>query len=465
LTTDSIKRKLTAHPARIILFMLFAILGCMMEVAQIDAAEYSQYTRKWTPKTAAQREVMACTARDLLNDGPWGTGKTNVAAAKAYMMGTGGMDEHGNWIGGYPGNVIALVRKKRVDLKATLWKVFIDNFIDPLPDGYVVKSNDTDLYRKMRNGTEYWGVGLDSTLDVNKLASREYGFIAVEEASEITEDDYDVKIGRCMRLPTVPFHQVLSITNPSHPSHFLNQRFMLEQWEGYQRIQGTLLPDLPESYHARLDQLTGVRRQRYKDGLWVAQEGAVYPYDPAKHLINMADLERYEGWQNWERVIGIDFGFDHPYVALFFAVSPSDVWYMYKEIYMTGRSPTQKAKQLRAEIDGEGIADNVMIYCDHDSEVVATFEEYGLEMNKAKKERLAGQGSVYDLFEEGRIFFVRNALVETDQGQILKGLPIQTVDEFPYYVWKEGGKEDMVKVKDDGMDAMRYAVHSHRWCY
>jgi len=427
-----------------------------MALPQIDADQYSQYPRLFIPKTAPQLEVLDCLAGNVLHDGPWGSGKTHVGAAKAYTMGEL-----------YPGNVIALVRKKRVDLKATLWKVFIDKFIDPLPDGYVVKSNDTDLYRKLRNGTEYWGVGLDSTLDVNKLASREYGFIAIEEAVELTEQDYDEKIGRCMRLPTVPFHQVLSLCNPGHPAHFLNKRFMLnkQEWDGYQRIQAELLPDLPASYYARLEQLKGVRRFRYKDGLWVAQEGAVYPYDPAKHLINMADLERYEGWQNWERVIGIDFGFDHPYVALFFAVSPSDVWYMYKEIYMTGRSPTQKAKQLRAEIDKEGIEDNTMIYCDHDSEVVATFEEYGLGMNKAKKERLAGQGSVYDLFEEGRIFFVRNALVEADQGQILKGLPIQTVDEFPYYVWKEGGKEDMVKIKDDGMDAMRYAVHSYRWCY
>ena len=445
--TDSAITFQTVRPARITLFVLSVLLGVIM--AQPETIGHG-----FMAKTLAQEQAFLDSTDNLLFDGPWYTGKTRVVAAKAYLLGDY-----------YHNNCIALVRKKRVDLKITLWREFVKEIIEPLPSGYIIDSNKSELYYKLYNGTEFFGAGLDSTGDVNKLASRQYGFVGVEEATEITEEDFDEKIGRCMRLPSVPFHQVMCITNPSHPAHFLNKRFILEDWDRYNRIQGTLLPNVTESYLARLDMLTGVRRLRYRDGLWVAQEGAVYPYDPSKHLINMADLERYEGWQSWDRIIGVDFGVDHPFCALFFAKSPSDDWYMYKEIYMTGRSPTVNAKQLRAEIDKEGIADRVRIYSDHEAGAFLTFQEAGLYMTKAVKDRLAGQGSVYRLFEEGRIFFIRGALLEVDQGQVLRGLPTKTVDEFPHYVWKEGGKEDMVKVKDDGMDTMRYAVHSHRWCY
>jgi len=408
-------------------------------------------------RTDAQFRAFYDWSDNLLFDGMWFTGKTRVVAAKAYWLSA-------RW----PRNCVALVRKKRVDLTETLWAEFVKEIIEPfgdIPNKYIIESNKTRLYYKLSNGSEVFGAGLDSTGEVNKLASRQYGFIGVEEATEITEHDFDVKLGRCMRLPRVPFHQLMCITNPSHPAHFLNVRFITEKWDRYNRIQGTLLPDVPESYQVRLDQLKGVDRLRYRDGLWVAQEGAVYPYDPGKHLISMADLDRFEGWDSWNRVIGVDFGVDHPCVALFFAVSPSDVYYMYKEIYMTGRSPTVNAKQLKREIDKEGIEDRTIIYSDHEAGAFMTFREQGLHMNKAIKDRLAGQGSVFALFEDDRIFFVRDALIEKDQSQLLKGLPYRTVDEFPYYVWADRQKEDMVKIKDDGMDAMRYAVHSYRWFY
>ena len=43
----------------------------------------------------------------------------------------------------------------------------------------------------------------------------------------------------------------------------------------------------------------------------------------------------------------------------------------------------------------------------------------------------------------------------------MQKLPIKTEDEFEFYVWaNKKTKEDMVKELDDGMDCMRYAVHT-----
>jgi len=428
---------------------------------------------QFDPKTESQREAFEATEPNLLYDGPWGAGKTHVAAAKAYVIGCL-----------YENNCIALVRKKRVDLKATLWKWFVDKV---LPMDAVVKHNDTDLYRKIVNGTEFFGVGLDSDTDVNKLASREYGLIVVEEAREVKESDYDEKLSRCLRLPTVPFHQLMLITNPDAPSHFLYKRFFTEKREGYRRIPATILEGLPESYYKRMDQLRGVYRDRYRDGKWTAYEGLVYPFDPMKNLIPRFDIP-----YDWRRVIAVDFGFDHPFCCQWWAVSPSDAWYMYREIYHSRRTVNKHAVTIREYINQDiedarkrleldvsedrmtaqryeqrmsEITSNLSpsLICDHDAEDRATLSEHGFITRPAKKDRLAGQQAVYDKFENEQIFYLEDSRIEIDQRLLMEQRPVQTVDEFGGYIWASGAKEDMVKKDDDGMDTTRYAIYTdHR---
>jgi len=397
---------------------------------------------EFKPQTLMQKEVMEDTSLNLLFHGPWGTGKTLAGAAKAYIMAAM-----------YPGNCVALVRKKRVDLKPTLWKWFTDKI---LPPGVVVDANDTELYRKILNGSEIYGIGLDSTQDVNKLASREYGFIVVEEARETDEQDFDEKIIRCLRLPTVPFHQVLLLTNPSYPSHYLYQRFIMEHREGYRAIQGTILPNLPPSYYTRLSQLRGIYRERYVLGKWTSFEGLVYPFDPQKHIIKSFPIPK-----DGKRIMAIDFGFDHPFICQWWYIDPSDRWYMYREIYHSQRTVNQHSKEIKkfCELDGfEPVA-----ICDHDAEDAATLRENGINTIPAQKDRLAGQQVVYDKFVNDQVHFFEDALVEVDQRLQMEGKPIRTVDEFSSYVWANlKTKEDMVKQKDDGMDTMRYAIYTEK---
>lgn len=390
-------------------------------------------------KSRAQYDALTCTEQSVLFGGPWGSGKTHVGALKAYCMAAL-----------YAGNCVALVRKKRVDLKATLWKKLVDEI---LPESYVVSKNDTELYRKLTNGSEIFGVGLDSVGDVNKLASREYGFIVVEEASETTEEDFDVKILRCLRLPTVPFHQVLLMTNPASPAHYLYQRFYVEKRKGYKKIEGTILSDLPTSYLERIGQLRGVFRERYALGKWTAFEGLVYPFDPSKHII-----KRFPIPADYRRAVSVDFGFDHPYVAQFWAISPSDVWYLDREIYYTHRTVKTHSKQMHEIYDR--IYSGTKLICDHDAEDRATLKENGFRTVAAEKDRLAGQQTVYDKFEADQVFFFEDALIELDQRLVMENKPQRTVDEFPSYIWRTKQKEDMIKEKDDGMDAMRYALHT-----
>jgi len=405
--------------------------------------------REFVAKNQPQAEALDDNSPTLLFHGPWGSGKTHVGAAKAFGVGIL-----------FPNNCIALVRKKRVDLVPTLWKKFID---EVLPPSLVVRSNDSLLYRKINNGTEFWGCGLDSTKEVTKLASREYGLIVVEEAKEITEEDFETQILRCLRLPGVGFHQAFLLSNPDAPAHWLYSRFFTNKLDGYREIQGQILPDLPPIYYQRLDQLTGVFRLRYRDGMWVAAEGMVYPFDPTKHLITMEQFTARTSLlkipDDWRRVITVDFGFDHPFVCQWWAISPGDFWYMYREIYMSNRLVSDHAKEIVQFCLHDGIEAKVI--CDHDAHGAAVLRSEGVKTVNAKKSRLGGQEQVYKLIEEDRMFFLVGSLVELDQRLLMNRRPTSTVEEFPTYLWANlKTKEDMVKDKDDGMDAMRYGVYT-----
>ena len=385
---------------------------------------------------------------NLLYDGCWGTGKTYILAAKALMMA---------WK--YPNNKCCLIRRKRAHLKATTWKQLTDKL---LPKQWVVKSNDTELYRKLQNGSEIFGCGLDSDTDVTILASHQYGFMGIEEGREIKETQWEEQITRCLRLPDVPIHQAMLVTNPDIPGHWINQRFRTERWDGYNALKGTMLTHmLPASYLKRVDQLTGVFRSRYKDGLWVGAEGMVYGWDPSHHLI-----KRFVIPKDWRRVVATDWGFDNPFVCKWYAICPeaylqypAGSWFMYREMYHTHRTVNVHAPQVKRYNDMDGI--NPLVICDTDPNNMAIFREHKIRTKLAKKDRLAGQNTLNDLFEADKFFYFDDALVEKDDRLVENHKPWCSAQEFPGYVWLDG-KDDMSKEDDHGMDTDRYATHTSK---
>lgn len=398
--------------------------------------------------TQEQDAILSSATANLLFCGQGGCGKSHTGVAKAFAIGAE-----------YPNGCIALIRKKRVDLKATIWKYFIDKVLQPACNEHrrlVVAKNDTDLYRKLCNGTEFYGVGLDSPLDVNKLASREYNFVVIEEATELTEDDYDTKIIRTVRLPSSPFHQILSLCNPSSPAHWLYKRFYLSNDTDYEVIEGKTLPPpyLPARYYRFLEKLTGIFAARYRDGKWVGAEGVVYPFDPTKHVIPSFKIPA-----DWRRVVCIDFGFAlmHAFCCQFWAVSPSGKWYCYRQIYMTGKTVGTMAPVIRRYMIQDGI-DGQEVICDHDAEDRATLNEANINTRPARKERIIGAQIVFDLIQKDHVFFFENSLVEEDIELKMAKLPYRTEHEFGYYTWANKDKLDMIHKLDHGVDCMRYGI-------
>ena len=135
--------------------------------------------------------------------------------------------------------------------------------------------------------------------------------------------------------------------------------------------------------------------------------------------------------------------------------------YRYREIHMTKRTVKAHSAQINALSEGERIEATI---CDHDAEDRATLAENGIYSIAARKGVSVGIQAVADrLQKQGdgkpRIYFLRDSLVEIDQEQADAKRPLCTEHEFDGYVWHDkASKEAPVKVNDDGMDAMRYAV-------
>jgi len=359
----------------------------------------------------------------------------------------------------------AIVRKTRASMtqsvKVTWEKKVLFEF---LQNGQFIWRTGEQEYRHPKGSVIVLG-GLDK---VSKILSTEFDLIFVNQAEEVTENDWEFLTSR-LRHGAMPYQQIMGDCNPDQPRHWLKQRAdqgrleMLESrhednpelWDGQDWTPKG------KAYIARLDALTGVRYQRLRLGRWAAAEGLVYDgWDRAIHLIDPFDIP-----DDWRRIRVIDFGFTNPLACLWFAVDGDGRMYRYREIYMTQRTVRVHAQQINALSEGEYIEATV---CDHDAEDRATLEENGIPTIGAQKAISPGIQAVQERLKvqqdgKPRLFLFRDALVKRDQALVEAKKPTCTEEEIDSYVWPKGVdgkaiKEQPVKLDDHGMDATRYGV-------
>lgn len=413
-------------------------------------------------------DVIKCRADEIMMDGPAGTGKSRASLEKLNALAVK-----------YAGCRLAIVRKKRRSLTETGLVTF-EQHVKPPCDTTNQQRNVRQSY-VYANGSEIIVAGVD---DPVKLMSAEFDAIYVMEATELSANDWEFLSTR-LRNGVIPYQQLLGDCNPSFPSHWLKKRMDA----GVTTRIGCSHKDNPRlwdakandwtpfgrTYMARLDKLTGPRHARLKLGLWAAAEGMVYSnWRPNLHII-----KRFPIPADWRRIRVIDFGYTHPFVCHWWAVSPDGVMYLYREIYRTHRTVKDHAAQIRELDSSEYIEATVT---DHDAEDRATLEqELFITTEAAEKAVTTGIQAVQDRLGREydpakpdqpeippRLFVFDDALVEADPLLMdeTTGLalgPTCTVEEIDGYIWAKGSKGEVLKEKpvkeaDDGMDTLRYAV-------
>ena len=402
-----------------------------------------------------QREFMEDVTPELLYSGAFGAGKTKILCEKAYFLSIY-----------YPNNFGLIVRKTMKSLRHTTLRTLLKGTGGQpvIPPNAIANYNKSDNLITLTNGSEIIYGGLD---DPVKWGSLEVGWIAIDEAVEINEDDYTMLLGR-LRQANIPMRQIFMATNPGAPSHFLYKKFYQDQ--PISKKDGSPLTKViesnalqntfnPEDYILRLDNFKGVYRDRFVLGKWAAFEGLVYPvFDPTRHVIDPFSIP-----DDWRRVCVIDFGYTNPFVCQWYTIDHDGTAYMYREIYMSHELVENHARQIKKLSKGENID---VTYADHDAGDRATLQKYGIPTQAAIKRVSPGIQEVYSnlTFDErgkARIYFFKNALVEADQHLIINKKPTCTVDEFGGYAWKDKStKEEPIKENDHGMDCIRYFIYS-----
>lgn len=404
-------------------------------------------------------ELWDAKEHECILSGPYETGKTFVTLTKLHAL-----------LCLFPKSRALMVRKtyKSVVNSAV---VTYEQKILPIPPSdprCPVKKygGEKPEFYQYPNGSRLIVGGMDNP---DKFLSAEYDFIYINQAEELALDDWEKLVGRATgRAGNAPYTLVFGDCNPDAPTHWIKQRKRLRLIESRHEDNPRLFDVATGQWteHGRrtieiLDGLTGLRYKRGRKGLWVAAEGQVYEYDPVIHRLPKAKAPKFT------RIIRpVDFGFTNPFVCLWLGVDYDERLYVFRQLYMTGRTVKVHTQQIKKLSENDRLP--FVTVTDHDAEDRATMEENGVSTKAADKRIRVGIEKVQERLKvagdnKPRLYFLEDSLVELDPLLKEKFKPTCIEDEFASYVWPPGknGKnpdEEPVDADNHAMDALRYGV-------
>lgn len=451
------------------------------------------YAHRYEPRGTAA-EMFRDRSPEILMSGPAGTGKSRACLEKLHALALK-----------YPGFRGLIMRKTAASLGASAlatWRKYV------IPEAaaagvvwyYGGSSEEPPQYR-YRNGSAIMIGGMDKA---TRIMSTEYDVIFAQEAIEFTDEDWESANSR-LRNGAMPYQQLLADTNPAQPLHWLKQRCNTGACKIYFStheenpvyfdmavVDGQVIYSVTEkgrAYIARLDALTGVRYLRLRKGLWVAAEGVIYEdWNEGIHVVDPFPIP-----SEWPRYWAVDFGYVNPFVLQMWAESPDGQLIMYRELYHTGKTVDEHAKDALETCtvpapgyvrqDGDMACDGRIwiepapqfIVCDHDAEGRAQLKrQVGIGTRKADKRVIEGiERMQVRLRPRGDgtpgVIFFRDAVVKRDPRLLDAKKPTCTVEELPGYIWlvrptpattttQRSAKEEPLKENDHGCDTARYLI-------
>ena len=402
--------------------------------------------RVYRPWGACDR-LFDCREPEVVVSGPAGTGKSRACLEYVHTR-----------LLQYAGARALVVRKTLTSLVASGMVTFREKVLDP-HDGiaYFGGSRVEPAQYRYPNGSRMVMGGMDKP---SKIMSSEYDLEFAQEATELTENDWESLTTR-LRNGAMPYQQLIADCNPDAPTHWLKQRcdagrtLMLESRHEdnpmlYDRRTKDWTPD-GALYMSKLDALTGVRFLRLRKGIWAAAEGLVYEgWDRAMHIIPRFDVPAH-----WPRYLAVDFGFTNAFVCQWWAEDPDGRLYRYREIYQTKRLVEDHAQEIKRLWAGEPRPRAII--CDHDAEDRATLERHlGMHTLAATKNVSAGIQAVASRLKPAgdgkpRLFLMQDSLARRDPDLVDAKLPTCFEEELEGYVWSDKRtKDEPVKDNDHG---------------
>lgn len=415
--------------------------------------------------------------RELLIDGPAGTGKSRGVAEAIYRV----VDE-------YPCRVV-FIRTTRKSLTQTVLATWEQEVVlpdDPMLQG-AQRSHRQSYFS--RAGAEIIPLGIRD--DPDSTRSLQADIVWVEESTQLTFHERQM-LYRMLRTRDdpnqLPFKLLIHTTNPDGPGHHLYRSFMrgeITRWQSKHEDN----PILTQEDLDQLEKYVGVLYHRLKEGLWVASENAVYPnFDSAVHIVElprMADgLVDLVALGTKHVIAAWDWGYTDPCAFLVAAVDGDRRVTIIAQIYRT-KMPLdwwveEIAKLTRAYGIERIVVDPSRPECIDAVNRKLSPREAPLAIGADNERTWSGKGDLagIDLVRQmlepmahdGRpqLLIGENTLAGLDEELNRLGLPCCLEDEFPLWRYaevKEGHRNrehtDPAGV-DHALDAVRYLLHHVR---
>jgi PBSX family phage terminase large subunit len=410
------------------------------------------------------KRVLTCTDKYVLYDGPRGTGKTRPICEKLVM-----------YARSCQGTRILIMRKTRASMSQTTL-VTLEKVLARLYPKALTQCTREHVRSYWVGASEIVVSGCDME---SRQRSGEYAVVWFDEAHEITVDDWEL-LSASLRWHPRWYPQIIATSNPDADTHFLWQKFK----EGkLTRIQSKHEdnPAVTEEYLDTLRNLSGVRRQRYYEGIWTSAEGQVLEsWNPEENMIDCP--ETADGKP--------DYGALH--ISWFFATMDwghsaagcMDIWgatlddgiVLVKEQYQTKRTGGWWCDRLVEFNDQFHLR---AIACDPSRpDMIADFNtrlgylpEHPDSIAWGANNRrgstgvgdLSGVNLLCEMVAQRKLRVLRDYQGEIDEQLRLAGLPTCSHEEVAGWIWlktKDGRYlKDTTdpKVPDHGMDNWRYA--------
>ena len=380
----------------------------------------------------------------VIGTGGVGCGKTFVACHKVfkYVMDNPGVRF---LVGAYTYNQI----------KQVLMALLLDEVIH---ESYIEKTHMTDKTVKMKNGSL---IMFKSLTDVGKLKGINLGGAYIDELTEIKREVVE-RVQANLRQRPHPC-KIFATTNSDTYEHWVYKNFIdpskhengdLASVYNFRSIDNVFLPD------AYLKNILRAKRERpeyYKihyEGDWGSRKGLVYSFQET-NLFN--DPLHYS---NFDRFIaGVDFGQTHPFAVVVLGMK-EDRFYVVEEF----KQPYLKYTECYEVLSGIEQRWGVSVYfCEHSPALIGDMIDLGLNAIPAPKGQhsvVPGIGKVRSLLFDQKLFV--HETCEFLQKEFASYRYVTEKDsDFDAEESDIQYLEKPIKVNDDLLDALRYAIYGH----
>jgi hypothetical protein len=299
-----------------------------------------------------------------------------------------------------PGAVAALVRKVKATIEPTVLRTY-RRIIALSRSGATPYGGSNPQWFDYPNGARLYLGGMD---DPGKVLSGERDAIYVNQAEELTEDDWETLSSRATgRGAVVADPMLFGDCNPGPGDHWIMRRRdsgALTLLESKHEDNPTLfdaagnLTEQGQRTMAVLDRLTGVRYQRLRLGLWVGAEGQYFTqWDADTHVI--APFAVPADWRVWG---GFDYGYSHN-TAFYLLTEHDGIVYVVGEHCASRWLVSQHAQAIRDLCLRFGrVVDSLDIVAGHDvfaqkgdaqaQTIAQQYEALGVRFRKAQIDRV-----------------------------------------------------------------------------